>query len=313
MVKRLTQLTFLLLLLLAGTFSVYLRYQHDHPDLSAENFEAKEQRDKALQDRDAALQQKVEADKRTALAQAREAAARKEAEAQKKRAEEFKLFVQHLKATRWAAEVYVKNPTHSASVSGGIQSEWLDFREYDDQHHEVFKKKVWIEGKRACLAAQVIKFDSDLVAAGNDPLHSESVVVFRCLHGFKESQSMEAAFENPLNQLHPENVAPPVYSSADPKVIEFQQKLWSQFWTLAKDPQAAKSLGVRVAQGESPWTEFEPGYKYEISIDANGGLNITPVKLDPVVAENFDPDQQNTEGGHEGPTTAPTTNVSTSP
>ena len=56
--------------------------------------------------------------------------------------------------------------------------------------------------------------------------------------------------------------------------------LWKNFWKLADDAAYREQMGVRVAQGEGVWRPFEPGNLYTLTLESNGGLNITsePVK-----------------------------------
>ena len=57
-------------------------------------------------------------------------------------------------------------------------------------------------------------------------------------------------------------------------------ELWKNFWQLANEPAYREKMGVRIAQGEGVWRPFEPGNLYTITLESNGGLNITsePVK-----------------------------------
>jgi hypothetical protein len=78
---------------------------------------------------------------------------------------------------------------------------------------------------------------------------------------------------------------PLIYQGADPRVSEFEQDLWKDFWRLADDPAYRKSMGVRIAQGEGVWLSFEPGYLYTITLDTTGGLFIQSEPLKGIYSE----------------------------
>jgi hypothetical protein len=62
-------------------------------------------------------------------------------------------------------------------------------------------------------------------------------------------------------------------------------------------------MGVRVAQGEGVWGDFDFGYKYRITVDANGGPNVVKEKLGAGIINAL----QNHQHGASGPTTNPAT------
>ena len=93
-----------------------------------------------------------------------------------------------------------------------------------------------------------------------------------------------------------------MYRSANPQVNGAQGKLWTTFWKLVDDPAYRKENGVRVAQGEGVWGDFDFGYKYRISIDANGGPNIVKEKLSAAIINALKGHQQHA---------IPATNVAT--
>ena len=67
---------------------------------------------------------------------------------------------------------------------------------------------------------------------------------------------------------------PAIYKGADPRVSEFEQQLWRDFWKLANDPQYREQMGVDVLQGKSIWWRFEPGILYTISLQADADLTL---------------------------------------
>jgi hypothetical protein len=137
----------------------------------------------------------------------------------------------------------------------------------------------------------VIKFDGKFVE-GNDPLRGHSLALFTRIFG--ETQDPAHAF--PIDE--PGHI-PAIYRSAQPEVEPFEHELWDNFWKLAGDPAYRASMGVRVAQGEGVWGDFEKGWLYKLSLESNGGLNLVNEKIKGIY-------QQALKDGHGAPG-APTT------
>jgi hypothetical protein len=67
--------------------------------------------------------------------------------------------------------------------------------------------------------------------------------------------------------------------------MDFERDLWANFWKLADDEAYRKEIGVRVAQGEAVWTKFRPDLLYALTLESNGGLNITSSPLKGIYRE----------------------------
>ena len=68
-------------------------------------------------------------------------------------------------------------------------------------------------------------------------------------------------------------------SGADPRISEFEQDLWKNFWKLYDDETYRKTHGVRVAMGQGVWGMFEKGKLYTITLQTDGGLTLTSEPL----------------------------------
>lgn len=245
MLRRVNQSIFLLLLLAAFSGSAYLYHERTSPDhLRVERLR------KDLEE------------------------SRQQTEAARKRAEELKLFADRLKVTHRVAQVIVRDPAYSPSAPGGVMGEWLVFTELDENGDAIDNtlREFWIEGKQAHIDTEIIKFDKDLVGNG-DPLKGQALVLFRGLYDSKTSPER-------AKEIDKEGEIPPIYRTHSGAATAFEKQLWSSFWDLAKDPDLRKAKGVSSAHGSSVWLkEFDFGYKYTITVDAAGGLNITNEKL----------------------------------
>jgi len=62
------------------------------------------------------------------------------------------------------------------------------------------------------------------------------------------------------------------YAAAD--AAAFEKRLWESFWTIASDPQLARSFGVRVAQGEAVFRPVRKGESLDLLVEAAGGMSL---------------------------------------
>jgi hypothetical protein len=187
--------------------------------------------------------------------------------------EQLKQVVQRLEAERRVADVIVTDQ----AGEGGAQKTTLLFVEYARDGSPLPARRFTIDGNVAHVDAVVVKFDRDFVR-DNDPLRGHSLALFTRLYG--ENQPPDKAF-----RIDPPGGIPDVYRGADPYVTDFERELWSNFWKLADDEAYRKSHGVRVAQGEGVWVPFHADKLYTLTLDSDGGLNITSSALKGIYRE----------------------------
>ena len=187
--------------------------------------------------------------------------------------EQLKQVVQRLEAERRVADVIVTGQT----TTGGGQKTTLLFVEYARDGSTLPARRFTIDGNVAHIDAIVVKFDRDFVQ-DNDPLRGHSLALFNRLYG--ENQPPEKGF-----RIDAPGEIPDVYRSADSQVSDFERELWANFWKLADDEAYRKSRGVRVAQGEGVWVPFYPDKLYTVTLDSDGGLNITSSPLKGIYRE----------------------------
>jgi hypothetical protein len=192
--------------------------------------------------------------------------------------QQLESIVQRLGAEKRVAEVLV---TDQKTVNDTLRTSLL-FVEYAKDGTALPAKTYTIEGNTAHIDAMVIKFDRDFVASG-DPLRGHSIALFRRLFG--ETQAPGNAW--PIDE--PGQV-PDVYRGKDspeqnPRLQSFEQELWRDFWRLAEDKEFRASKGVRVANGQGVWGPFAPDKLYTLTLDADGGLNLTSEPLKGIYRE----------------------------
>ena len=180
---------------------------------------------------------------------------------------ELKQIVQRLSDERRVAEVLV---TDQQEVDGVLRTTLL-FVEYAKDGSSLPPKAFTIEGKTAHVDAMVIKFERDFLKA-DDPLRGHSIALFTKLYGDRQSPASAEMIDAP-------GKIPDVYRGADPRIGAFERELWNNFWKLAEDPEYRQQHGVRVANWQGVWGPFEKDKLYTITIESDGGLNITSEPL----------------------------------
>ena len=177
---------------------------------------------------------------------------------------ELQQFVQRLTSERRVALVLV---TSQKSVNGVMQTT-LMFKEFSRTGSELPFKAFTIEGNEAHIDALVIKFDHDLIEH-DDPLRGHSIALFTELYGRHQSPAQGFPIDQP-------GQVPDFYRDDDPRIDAFESKLWTDFWKLADDAAYRRAKQVRVANGQGVWFPVELGKLYTITLESDGGLNVTP-------------------------------------
>jgi hypothetical protein len=185
--------------------------------------------------------------------------------------------VTRLESERRVADVLVK----SRDVVNNIPQTTLLFVEYDRAGNALPAKTFTIAGTSAHIDAMVIKFDHDFVAQ-NDPLRGHSIALFTKIYGDNQSPASAIHIDEP-------DSIPDVYRAADPRVTEFETKLWKDFWKLYEDESYRKNMGVRALGGHGVWGPFEPGRLYTLTLESDGGLNLVSEPLKGIYREALKP------------------------
>lgn len=177
-------------------------------------------------------------------------------ESDKTRLEEY---VQRLTATRRVAQVNV-----------------LD--QYRDEMDRTVTRLLWQEiaadgllappieieaiGRLVYFEALVIKFEHSFVEHA-DPQRGLSLALFRRVFGDQQAPESAKLLSPPL---------PPDAGGSALGAADAQQ--WQRFWDMMDDPKQASHYGVRVAQCEAPAVPLSSGQIWEVTLDADGGLNL---------------------------------------
>ncbi|MDQ3440975.1 MAG: hypothetical protein M3478_11575 [Planctomycetota bacterium] len=200
-------------------------------------------------------------------------AAERKVEQLQEEKKQLQQIVKRLSEEKRVAEVLV---TEQATVDGELRTT-LIFVEYAKDGSPLPPKSFSFVGKMAHIDAMVIKFDRGFVEE-NDALRGHSVALFTKIYGDKQSPSEASHIDEP-------GTIPSVYHGADPRVTKFETDLWQNFWKLAEDPAYRLQHGVRIANGQGLWGPFEADKIYTITIESDGGLNMTSEPLKGIYRE----------------------------
>ena len=179
--------------------------------------------------------------------------------------------INHLTSERRVADLMV---TDRHTGSDGVAITSLLFVENGRNGEDLPPKKFTVRGDFIHIDAMVIKFDTADVKA-NDLLRGHSLVLFTRIFGDRQAPADAEPIDTP-------GLIPDVYRDADPMVATPELKLWNDFWHLAADPVYAAQQHVRVANGQGVWGMFAPDRLYTLTLETNGGLNLTSAPIKPI-------------------------------
>lgn len=152
--------------------------------------------------------------------------------------------------------------------AGKVVSTEVEFVEVDANGKALDEpKRYTVMGDTVYVDSRVVKFADEYVEKA-DLVRGTSLVAFRGIFG--RHQTPNDAF-----LLDKDGDVPSVYRRGKPE-SELEKKIWADFWTIANDPEKAKELGIRAAQGEAPNMKMERGKVYRVQLRSSDGLSIVP-------------------------------------
>lgn len=194
-------------------------------------------------------------------------------EQEREKTRQLESVVSRLTGEKRRAEVLV---TDQKTVEGVLKTTLL-FVEYASDGHSLPPKSFTIDGKFAHIDGLLIQFEHNFVKE-NDPLRGHSIVLFQRIYGDKQPPEQAAPIDAP-------GEIPAVYRGAEPRVSEFEQDLWKNFWKLYDDESYRQMKGVRVAMGQGVWGMFDKGKLYTITLQSDGGLTLASEPLKGIYVE----------------------------
>ncbi|MCZ6837315.1 MAG: hypothetical protein O7G85_16185 [Planctomycetota bacterium] len=160
------------------------------------------------------------------------------------------------------------------ALNGNIEETTIRLIELDDDGGEIARQEFTIPGDMLFVDAWTVKFDHENIAQGH-PLYGRTLVLLRRIYSDRMAPIDGFPIDTP-------GAIPPGYAVGE--ISLFEQKIWDHFWQLATDENLARSMEVRVAQGEAVYKPVRVNQIYELQVDASGGISLTPLAVpeDPV-------------------------------
>lgn len=179
--------------------------------------------------------------------------------------------VQRLETQRRVADVLVtgQRMEENQTVTDLL---WVEYAR--DGKTALDPRRFTIRGREVHIDALVVKFDNESVKQ-NDPLRGQSIALFTRIYGDRESPASAQLIDEPGR-------IPQIYRGTDPRVSEFEKSLWDQFWQLTEDAVLRQKMGVRIANGQGVFQPVRPDRLYTLTIETNGGVNITSKPIEPI-------------------------------
>lgn len=178
---------------------------------------------------------------------------------------EFQEIVQRLTVETRLAQVSVLDRT--TDPDGRVRTT-VQFMEWDRQGKPLPPLTCSVVGSEVYFDALVIKFQHEYVEKG-ESLREHSLVLFRRIFGSSETPESGIPIDSAA-----EDGVPGVYR-VNSSASSFERDLWKRFWYYADHPEESAALGVRVMQSEAVGARLSPGAVYDLSVQANGGINLT--------------------------------------
>lgn len=169
------------------------------------------------------------------------------------------------KLERRLARIHVVEITTDETT--GKKTAVLDFVELNDAGDPIGQpKRFTIEGDMVYIDYLVVIFEDKYVEQA-DLERGMSVCMFNRIFG---------EFQNPKDGfvLDEPGQHPGAYARGG-LLSDFEKKLWSDFWTIANDPEQAAELGIRTLHGKAVSTRVQKGKNYRITVRSSSGPEIS--------------------------------------
>lgn len=170
-------------------------------------------------------------------------------------------YARKLTASRRVAQVDILNQSEISPQRFSTTLRWQEIADNGDigapQQLDVFGTSVYFE-------AMVLKFEHEKLREGSAGQYA-SLALFRRMFG--DQQEPASAQQLPAAAIAGMNAQATTRGPGE--------RIFDRFWSLIDDAALRKSLGVRVAQLEAPAVPVKIGQRWQISLDAAGGLNLT--------------------------------------
>jgi hypothetical protein len=174
------------------------------------------------------------------------------------------------KMERRLARVTVLDVDKNAEGETFSRIEFIELNEVGDPIGEA--RQFELEGDMIYVDYLVVKFDDEYVEAA-DLERGTSICLFNRIFG--EFQKPKDGFS-----LDEPGTRPGAYARGS-VMSDFEEKIWSDFWNIANNPQQAAEMGIRTLHGDAVSIKVQKGKTYRVTVRASGGPEIEVVEDEP--------------------------------
>ena len=168
-----------------------------------------------------------------------------------------------------------------------ISMSWLDTDKNWKPQPGARIRPLKVIGKEAFFDTYQIIFDTESIKEG-DPLRGKTLTVFSRVYGSDQRPTEGTPLNMPADVIglaeSGGEIVPANFRQDGTPPSDLERRLWSRFWELCTDPDAAKREGIRTVQGTAVHMPLQPKMEYRLSIDNKGQIILDgPLRPDPFV------------------------------
>lgn len=145
------------------------------------------------------------------------------------------------------------------------------FTEIDELGNPVGSSRDFtLRGDKLYIDCWIVQF-KDKYVEQQDLLRSASLCVFKSIFGEIDGPMGAFELDNQTEQR------PGIYK--DDQQNKFEQKIWSDFWTVSNDPSLQDELGIRASHGQANYVKAQEGMVYQVKIRSSGAASLEPIEI----------------------------------
>lgn len=173
-----------------------------------------------------------------------------------------------LKTDRRIANVEIMEKSVDEEGSPVMEVRFTEIDEYGDVVGS--SKDFTLKGDQFFIDCWIATFDDKYVEQA-DELRNASLFAFKSIYG-------DAERPRDAQRLDSDSMEAPPGIYDDDRKRAFEQKIWSDFWSVCNDRTRQKELGIRAAYGQANHLVGEAGQCYQVEIRASGGVSLRPIE-----------------------------------
>lgn len=178
-----------------------------------------------------------------------------------------------LKVTTRLANITI---TDIGELDDGVPYFDVLFEEVDSYGSPVSKAREFrLKGDELWVDGWTCEFDEDYVEQG-DELRGTSLFVFKRLLGNMDGQDGGHPLDRPDEDG---NVVPPGIYHNGAEMTDFEEKIWSDFWKIANNPELQDEMGIQATHGQINYVKVEKDRIYSVKSKATGGFHLSPLPI----------------------------------